>query len=208
VLDVGAHVGQYGRFLRNIGYTGHIVSFEPVSANFARLERQSAGDPKWQALQIALGDEEGTVPINVARVTQFTSFLSPSHYSLAQFSGFSDVDRVEMVERKRLDSVFTKVLGSLGEPRVFLKLDTQGHDLNVVEGTGACLPYIRGLQSELSVKPLYEGITGYLSAMSSLNKKGFEVTGMFPVTRDPQRRIMEFDCVMIASPSEPSATSR
>ena len=98
MLDVGAHVGQYGRFLRNIGYTGHIVSFEPVLANFARLERASAGDPKWTVRRLALGHEEGTIPINVANVTQFSSFLSPSRYSLDQFSGFSDVERTEMVE--------------------------------------------------------------------------------------------------------------
>src|SRR5882672_4717902 len=56
VLDVGAHVGQYGRFLRNIGYTGHIVSFEPVRANFARLERRSERDAKWTIHRLALGN--------------------------------------------------------------------------------------------------------------------------------------------------------
>jgi FkbM family methyltransferase len=208
VLDVGAHVGQYGRFLRNIGYTGHIVSFEPISANFAQLRRISAGDPNWQAINIALGDEAGTVPINVARITQFSSFLSPSSYSLSEFSGYSDVDRVEMVERKRLDEVFAAAVAPVRDPRVFLKLDTQGYDLNIVEGASGCLRCIRGLQSELSVKPLYDGITDYLSAIAFLKGKGFELTGMFPVTRDPRLRIMEFDCVMIASPAESPATSR
>src|SRR2546426_4532564 len=49
VLDVGAHVGGYGSWLRNNGYAGAIVSFEPVSANFELLERRIQGDVSWTA---------------------------------------------------------------------------------------------------------------------------------------------------------------
>jgi len=201
VLDVGAHVGQYGRFLRNIGYTGRIVSFEPVLANFAQLEQLRATDPNWTALRMALGNREGTMPINVANVTQFSSFLSPSRYSLDEFAGYSDVERTEVVDIARLDRVFPSLISGLAAPRVFLKLDTQGYDINVLDGAGDCLSAVAALQSELSVKPLYEGMTDYLHAMSYLNGKGFEATGVFPVVRDKHLRIMEFDCVMVASPT-------
>lgn len=46
VIDVGANAGQYGKFLREIGFEGHIVSFEPVSVAFTLLEQQSAADEK------------------------------------------------------------------------------------------------------------------------------------------------------------------
>jgi hypothetical protein len=55
VLDVGAHEGTYGRELRRLGYSGHIVSFEPVAENFAILARASSGDPRWRAFPYALG---------------------------------------------------------------------------------------------------------------------------------------------------------
>ncbi len=199
VLDVGAHVGQYGRFLRNIGYQGHIVSFEPILANFAILEQRLAGDRKWTAHRMALGSEDGTVPINVTNLMQFSSVLVPNRYSLDQFGRYSEVNRTETVALRRLDSIIEDCISGVEGPRVFVKLDTQGYDLKVLEGAGAYLERILGVQSELSVKPIYEGMTGYLEAISSVNDMGFELTGMFPVLRDAELRIVEFDSVMIRS---------
>jgi FkbM family methyltransferase len=39
VLDVGANVGQFGLSLRNRGYAGQIMSFEPVSDAFNELKK-------------------------------------------------------------------------------------------------------------------------------------------------------------------------
>ena len=47
VFDVGANAGQYGLFLRALGYKGYIISFEPVSAVFKLLKKNSENDDKW-----------------------------------------------------------------------------------------------------------------------------------------------------------------
>src|SRR6185312_9362363 len=54
VIDVGAHDGEFARFLRDLGYQGEIVSFEPVKATFERLCAAFAGDPHWRGLNVAL----------------------------------------------------------------------------------------------------------------------------------------------------------
>lgn len=54
VLDVGANLGQYAMDLRRFGYTGRIMSFEPVKACFDRLLATSANDYDWTAHRIAL----------------------------------------------------------------------------------------------------------------------------------------------------------
>ncbi len=203
VLDVGAHVGQYGRFLRNIGYSGYIVSFEPIRANFAVLEQRSAKDEKWIARRLALGNDDRMVPINVAHITQFSSFLPRSGYSVNQFGELSGTSRTEIVAMQRLDSVFDECICLVKDPRVFLKLDTQGYDLKILEGCGRRLQQVLALQSELSVKPLYEGMTQYLDAMSYMNDRGFELTGIFPVLRDEDLRIVELDSVMIRTHGSP-----
>jgi len=47
VFDVGANTGQYAEGLRNLGYKGRIISFEPLSAAHALLIENSRDDPEW-----------------------------------------------------------------------------------------------------------------------------------------------------------------
>jgi hypothetical protein len=55
------------------------------------------------------------------------------------------------------------------------------------------------LVAELPVVPIYEGMPSLVEGLGQLEDLGFEVTGMFPVTRDRDRLgAVEFDCVLRA----------
>ncbi|MBV8314108.1 MAG: FkbM family methyltransferase [Planctomycetaceae bacterium] len=199
VLDVGAHRGEYGRELRRLGFGGRIISFEPIPENFALLRRECAGDSNWRAQQIALGSEEGCAEINVLSGTTFSSFLGPSEYGVAQFGTKMRTERTELVEVRRLEGLFDECVAGIERPRVFLKMDTQGYDLAVLEGAGTKLDRVAALQTELAVKPLYRGMTtSFVDSISRLQQFGFELTGLFPETYDPsdRLRVVELNCVM------------
>jgi FkbM family methyltransferase len=59
VFDIGANTGMSGEYLRNIGFTKKIVSFEPVAQLYDELVRKAARNPMWFCQQVALGDLEG-----------------------------------------------------------------------------------------------------------------------------------------------------
>ncbi|MGH3344928.1 MAG: hypothetical protein ACRDPK_19085 [Carbonactinosporaceae bacterium] len=67
-----------------------------------------------------------------------------------------------------------------------------------------------GLQSEVALVQIYQGMPRMPQALATYEAAGFEVTGMFPVTRDPQSgRVLELDCVMArpaAAPRTPDLT--
>lgn len=197
VIDVGAHHGGFGRLVRNAGYTGRIVSFEPVPDNFARLQEASSGDPAWRIDQRALGSEAGRQPINVTRQSSMPSLRAPSAYGRAYFQGQMDIVDTPIIEVVRLDDVLPECVADLPAPRVFLKVDTQGYDAEVFRGGAASLKHVLAIQSEVAVQAIYEGMPRYTEAIEQLNALGFELSGLFPVTLDRELRLIEMDCVMV-----------
>jgi FkbM family methyltransferase len=195
VLDVGARYGEYAETLRGLGYTGRLVSFEPVAEHFEILERAARTDPEWHVRRLALGSETATRTINVTRGSHFTSFLTASEFGRETFPE-TEVEHEEQVEVRRLDDLFAEVVPG-DEPRVFLKLDTQGWDLEVLRGAPRSLDAVVAVQSEISVKPVYDGMPSYLEVIPYLNERGFELSGLFPVGRDERLRVLELDCVLV-----------
>jgi FkbM family methyltransferase len=198
VIDGGANHGQYGLQLRQLGFTGRIVSFEPVRATFEALQRKCAGDAAWRCVNAALGARESTLRINVTRGSGFASFLDPSRYGVQRFGDEAlAIDAVEDVPVRRLDDMFSEVCEGIAAPRVFLKMDTQGYDLEVFNGAQRVLDRVVGLQSELSLKPIYEGMPDFQEALAAYRSKGFAITGMYPVSRDhASLAVIEYDCLM------------
>ena len=190
VLDVGAHRGGYRDLLRASGYSGEIVSFEPVNA------LPTDADPRWRAHRLALGSAPGHAQINVARESNFTSFLEPNQFSVDRFGG-SAVERTETVEVARLDAIFADVTAHVDAPRVLLKTDTQGWDLEVIEGAAGILDHVVALQAELSVRPIYEGSTDWLSTLSRLRELGFRPAQLTSVGRDDSLGLLELDCLLV-----------
>jgi FkbM family methyltransferase len=199
VLDVGAHEGEYGRLLRTCGYDGHIVSFEPVTANARVLREHASLDETWTVMQYALGETEDEAAMYVSRRSDLASFRTLSAYAKRLWPDGTVIDEVERVPRRRLDNVLADELSDRRGQRLFLKIDTQGSEGEVIAGAGQYLTTIRGIQVEASVKPIYEGMSSYLELLSMLEAEGFELTGIFPVMRDEDLRIVELDCVLLRS---------
>ncbi len=195
VIDVGAHRGDYGSFLRAAGYGGPIVSFEPVEKSYLELSRNSAGDPAWSIDRIALGSRDETREIGVGSSTDLSSFRAFSRFGEEVFAEQGRIEHREPVQVRRLDSVLPDVVPA-GVRRIFLKLDTQGWDVEALQGATGCLDRIVGLQLEASARPIYEGMPTYLEALGYATSLGFELTDAVPVVRDRRHRVIEFDCVL------------
>lgn len=189
VLDVGANCGQFAGELRKIGYGGHIISFEPSRQVFLQLREVFKCDPKWSGYQMALGAEEGIMNLHVVpHLTVMSSLLEMQDNWPAL--------TVEQVEVRRLDRLLPSILSDVAAPRIFLKMDTQGYDLKVFEGARDCLISICGLQSELSIQPLYQEMPHYLEALSVYENAGFELFNMTVASRIAQGGLQEVNCFM------------
>jgi FkbM family methyltransferase len=194
VIDVGANTGQFGRLLRSI-YSGTISSFEPVSPAFAQLAETVSADENWNAYQCALGAQAETRTIHVARSLPFSSLLAANDYCVTRFGDRTVGQREESVTIRRLDEVLEEISPGNGRQKIYLKLDTQGFDIEVFRGLGDKLQNVVALQSEVSLVPIYENMPHWTQSISIYEQAGFGVAGMFPVSWDAGR-IIEYDCIL------------
>jgi FkbM family methyltransferase len=205
VLDVGANEGQYGKLLRGIGYRGHIVSFEPVEEAYSSLQESVKNDNAWYGCNFALGSENVLRQFNVSNGSDVSSFLTLSDYGIKALAGYRNNNEPitktkysRQVEIKTLNSVLDNLIKGIHDPRIFLKMDTQGYDLEVMKGANRCLDKVWGLQSEISVLPLYDEMPDYLQSLHFFTDLGYALTGLYPVIREPgSLKVVEYDCVMI-----------
>jgi FkbM family methyltransferase len=192
VLDVGAARGGYAHELRQFGYTGRIVSFEPLAAAYADLVAASAGDPKWTPVNSALGDTAGRQTINVASNSDSSSLLpmEEEHRAAAPHVDYVDQEEIGVAV---LDDVAPEYLGP--DSRPFLKLDTQGFEKQVLTGGERTLSRCVGLQLELSFVPLYAGGMLVDEAISFAYDHGFRMVAITQGFTSPRGAMLQADGV-------------
>jgi FkbM family methyltransferase len=197
-IDVGANAGDYAAELRRMGYRGRLLAFEPIPELAERIRARAAGDTAWSVHAIALGRHTGTAALNVTRQDVFTSLREPALYAGQRFGASADVMRRVPVSVRRLEDVLDEMLGPSSAARCFVKIDTQGTDLDVFAGLGRWTDRVVALQSELAAIPIYAGVPRMSEALATFEAAGFELSGLFPVSRDETTgRVIELDCVMV-----------
>jgi FkbM family methyltransferase len=196
LFDVGANEGQYVGYLRNAGWTGRVVSFEPVAAVHAALTANAARDPAWAvAPPMALGAEDGEAEITVSQESDMSSLL-PLKDEILRVSPSSAAVGTEKVSVRTLDGVFDQFVGA--DDRAFLKIDTQGYERAVLDGAATSLPKLAGLQVELSLTPLYEGEADWRALVDRIEAAGFSLSFVLPGYYDRHlKRMLQFDGVFM-----------
>ena len=182
-LDVGASVGDYGRDLRAHGFEGRIVSFEPLPGAAAALRAAARDDPAWEALPIGLGATTGDATLHVSARETSSSFLPMErlHFEAAPDSGYIAGETAQIV---RLDEL-TQQLGLAG-CALFLKLDVQGYELEVIRGADATLDGVEVLEAEMSFASLYSGQPLFDELVALLRDRGLVLAALEPVLVHPE----------------------
>jgi FkbM family methyltransferase len=196
VFDVGANTGQYAAGLRDIGFAGMIISFEPNPVAFGALREAAARDEKWVVENVALDEAKRTATFNVMAHSEFSSLHEPDDSVTAQFNTLNAVSQRIVIETETLDNLFGKLKTQWGFSRPFLKLDTQGHDLQVIRGAEQVLPAFIGLQSELSFTQIYANQPSAFEALDHYRSRNFQLTALVPNNHGYFPNLSEMDCIM------------
>jgi FkbM family methyltransferase len=191
VLDVGANEGQHVGTLRDRGYPGRVVSFEPTPGAFAVLSAAAARDHRWTAVNAGLGDRDEEQEIGVSAASVFSSFKPPSDY-IKRFDPDAKAEHTARVKVMRLDTYHH--FEPFEPLHTYLKVDTQGFEKEVVDGAGELLAQFPAVQLELPVKHLYDGQDGWLEMIRYMADREFRVAMIKESNFDRDTfEVIEFD---------------
>ncbi len=86
------------------------------------------------------------------------------------------------------------------EDTVYLKIDVQGLELEVLRGAESLLDQVAAVESELSLTPLYEQGATFVDVVDHLDTRGFHLVSLAPVFIDPRDgRLLQLDGVFTRS---------
>ena len=184
VLDIGANKGQFASEIRSVGYKGQIVSFEPLSDAHHKITQAAKRDEHWIVHQRgAIGDFNGEIEINISGNSVSSSVLpmTNAHSSAAQNSAYIGSEKVPIA---RLDSVAPKYISSTN--RIFIKIDTQGFEWQVLDGASETLKNAQGVLCEISLVPLYDGQRLWMDMLQRFENEGFTLWSIQKGFTDPR----------------------
>lgn len=199
IYDIGANIGQFGSEMREVGFKGQIISFEPLPNEHKALLEKAAGDEKWIVNeQCAIGDLDDYVDINISGNSVSSSILPMADIHAQAASSSAYIDKVRVPLRK-LDTAALPYK-ALGE-RYFIKIDTQGFEWQVLDGASDILKNAIGVQVELSLVHLYEGQKLWMDVINRLEQEGFALWTIQPGFTDPSdKRLLQCDGTFIRLP--------
>lgn len=192
VLDIGANRGQFAQRLRSTGYQGRILSVEPLPEEHAHLLDLSAGDPAWTiAPRVALGAEDGEITLFRYADSSLSSALKPVG-TAAEFA-----DAVEV--QTPLTTLDALVQAHAPDTRqMFVKIDVQGLEMQVIGGGAQTLGAACGVSVELALRQIYQGEPGYLEVLTALDAHGLVPVYFSHVTSKRRMRPeMQMDAVLL-----------
>ncbi len=171
VFDIGANVGQTHAQIRIAYPEVPVLCFEPVAATFATLAEKLAGDPAAKAYRLAFGARAGRALMQArpGGVTNRLITAPPANKAIP----------TEEVEVATGDAFCAgHGITEIG----ILKVDTEGHDLDVLVGFRGMLAgrRVRYVEAECGVSPRnfmhvpFTRIADFMFAM------GYGLFGLFP----------------------------
>lgn len=176
IFDVGANDGRTISRLQKHFPSPSIFAFEPVSSTFQTLVARTEHLPNVRCQKLALGAEPGEDTIYLNPVASTNSF-SPT---------WGEPVGNEVVEVSTVD----RVMAEQGIDRIhFLKIDTEGHELEVLKGARQALSdsRITIVQVEVGIDSRVSPHTGFDEVRRHLAPLGYYVYGIFNQCRGTRR---------------------
>lgn len=169
-VDVGAHFGVYSVALaRLVGKRGRVISIEPITEDAGMLRRAM------RTLRLPVTVVECAVSAAAGEATLRVPLLGGAQKTaLATLQLQAQADDLSGIEERRVRvRTLDEILAGVTLPVGFIKIDVEGHELDVLAGAGETLRRHRpNLLVEINGDVSPEPVRGVISRIERLGYRG------------------------------------
>jgi len=190
LLDVGANKGKFTEYLKNEFQQYHLFEPNPILIEELKDKFKSK---KFRILDFGIGDKNEKIKLNITNDSA-KSLSSIKRQTNELKNNFRNTEVINTLEIKirRLDDYLDTI--NLKDSKIFLKIDTQGNDLETLIGLGKYLSYVQFIKIEMPCIKLYETRYDHWDILDFLKKNNFEPIHFENISRKKNGRLIEYDC--------------
>ncbi|MCF8261869.1 MAG: FkbM family methyltransferase [Melioribacteraceae bacterium] len=195
VFDVGANMGQFCIHCNEIFKNSQIYSFEPVNRTYEILTERTKRIKNISCFNFAFGEKEGSAEIFLQELTWMNSLNKNLNVPTGKDQ------KTQKVQINTIDSFAkSKNINSID----FLKIDTEGFDLDVLKGAVGLLEErkIKFIFVEVSFNERNNQNSSFDSINSFLRKYNFEIHGFYNQSIHDKSHYMDYcDALFFLQPN-------
>jgi FkbM family methyltransferase len=194
IFDVGANVGHFTESYLQLFDGATVHAFEPHPEAFRRLAERFQGSQRVFLNNCGVGDRQGQLLFNISSDMGSSSFLAFSPDSpYVRGIGVSTVEALE-VPVVTIDS-YCQAKGI--EHIDFMKLDVQGFERKVLEGSAEMLARhaIGAIQVEIVFRNFYKESLSFLDIEQCLQAHGYTLRCIYDIYPSEGAQIFQCDAI-------------
>jgi FkbM family methyltransferase len=189
VIDIGAHEGNWTLSTKRIFPAAEFLMIEARREMQPKLDDISARVQKVNYAIALLGDNEREqVPFNV-QVSGTGSSLYPERSDT--------ITAIKMMSMQMLDHIVPKTLPT----PLFIKLDVQGAELDILRGGPETLQKADIVQLELPLLPYNAGAPSFCDYVCFMRDQGFSIYDIANFIRPYNKHLVQMDAIFVRTNS-------
>jgi FkbM family methyltransferase len=194
VLDIGANIGEFTGIFNELFPKAEIHAFEPLPDCFNKLRERTKELKNVKVYNIGLGSKDGELELYKSSWHPASSFREMGDLHKQNYPHSSKSENI-IVGIRQLDDIFE---GSILPENIFIKMDVQGFEDEVIKGGIKTFSNSRVIVVESSFQKLYENEPMFHGIYSLLEPLGFEYRGSLKQSVNKMdESFLQGDCIFI-----------
>ncbi|CAN5268465.1 N/A [soil metagenome] len=199
LIDIGAHKGKFSNAFAAFVKTGRFICIEPNEVLHDDI-RKNNKESKVEIFALGLAERDGKSEYFVHQDSTMNSIVESDKKILAEKFPYDNPDLLtkKEIDITTMDKFMEKYQTAyLPDENIFLKIDTQGNELNILRGAVNTLKNVKGCLVEQMFVNAYKSDYNFYDLLLFMMQNGFELAGTASISKRQSYELSSADFLFI-----------